>query len=214
MDIEKELERLREREDNPPAPGEMARLFAAILSQLVAQRAFELFRDKKFRKLTRFVDLEQTEQDRIFNELVVSGLILTIFLCESPDMRVEEDFREYLGMVKDAIREAYVEQLAALGVEEVHLKEWETLIGLRYDEYVKGKLEVRQVAMDIESQKSDLTTDSMDRIRQRLPVQTVAIGCHDHICRGETNGRDDLLRLIVQWLGRFYGELKTRIEKS
>jgi hypothetical protein len=40
-------------------------------------------------------------------------------------------------------------------------------------------------------------------------VQVVAIGCHHHVCRSQTEGRDELFKLILRALSRFY--LETRL---
>lgn len=45
-----------------------------------------------------------------------------------------------------------------------------------------------------------------------VPVQAVAIGCHHHVCRGETEGRDELFKASLNALARFYVELRVRLE--
>jgi len=43
-------------------------------------------------------------------------------------------------------------------------------------------------------------------------VHAVTIGCHHHICRGETEGRDNLFKLTLRSLSMFYVELRVRLE--
>jgi hypothetical protein len=54
--------------------------------------------------------------------------------------------------------------------------------------------------------------ESLSKIQMLVPVEAVAIGCHHHICRGETKGKDDLFKLILQTLARFYFEFRMKIE--
>jgi len=50
------------------------------------------------------------------------------------------------------------------------------------------------------------------KIQMLLPVQTAAIGCHHHLCRGKTAGKDNLFKLILESLSRFYFEFRMKIE--
>jgi hypothetical protein len=185
---------------------------AAGLSQAAAASAYELFRDKEFRRIARIERLSQVEQDRIFNELVVAFLVLIMLLLEAPDLRVPRELRNYLTDLNKRISEAYVEHLRTLGVQTNHLDDWEKLISMRYEEYARDKHEVRRAAMQIESAEKSLDLDGLSRIQLLVPVQSVSIGCHHHICRGNTDGQDDLFKQILKSLSKFYVELRIRLE--
>ncbi|MBI2359476.1 MAG: hypothetical protein HYV04_11355, partial [Deltaproteobacteria bacterium] len=174
--------------------------------------AFHLFRDKQFRRLAGIDQLSQTEQDRIFNELVVASLVLIMLLLEAPDLRVAREFQSYLAGLNKRIPKAYVDHLEALGIESSHLRDWEKLIAMRYDEYARDRHDVRAAAMQIESSEKRLDLDDLAKIQMLVPVQAVAIGCHHHICRGDTEGRDDLFKLTLRSLSMFYVELRVRLE--
>ena len=191
---------------------QMGEATATALAQAAASTAFHLFKDKQFRKLAGFNRLIQTEQDRIFNELVVANLVLFMLVFEAPDLRVANEYREYLTGVKKRIPQAYVQNLRGLGVETRYLQDWEKLIDMRYEEYARDKHDVRAAAMEIESKERSLNMDTLEKIQMLVPVQTIAIGCHHHICRGETKGKDDLFKLILQSLTRFYFEFRMKIE--
>lgn len=103
----------------------MAVATAAALSQAAAGQAFHLFRDKNFRRLAQFDRISQTEQDRVFNELVVTHLVLIMLMCEAPDLKVSIEFRDYIAGLKKRAPQAYVDNLRDLGVEAKHLKDWE-----------------------------------------------------------------------------------------
>ncbi|MBI2360536.1 MAG: hypothetical protein HYV04_16810 [Deltaproteobacteria bacterium] len=83
---------------------------------------------------------------------------------------------------------------------------------MRYEEYARDRHDVRAAAMQIESSEKRLDLDDLAKIQMLVPVQAVAIGCHRHICRGETEGRDDLFKLTLKSLSMFYVELRVRFE--
>lgn len=189
-----------------------AKVTASALSQAAAASAYDLFRDKDFRHMAGFERLSQTEQDRVFNELVVGFFVLIRLLLEAPDLRVSPEIKSYLGDLNQRLNEAHVEHLKTLGVESDHLSDWAKLISMRYDEYARDRHEVRGAAMQVESAKKSLDLDSLSRIQLLLPVQTVAIGCHHHICRGNTEGQDELFNRILKSLTQFYVDLRIRLE--
>jgi hypothetical protein len=162
--------------------------------------------------LAGFDTLDQVEQDRIFNELVVACIVLIVLVLEAPDLRVPPEFRGYLTELKEMVPKAYVDELRTLGVESEHLRVWEKLISLRYEEYAKDRHEVRSAAMHLESREKALDLDDLSRIQLLVPVQAAAIGCHYHICRGDTDGRDELFKLTLRSLSRFYVDLRIRLE--
>ena len=191
---------------------QMADATAEALDQAAASYAFQLFSDKEFRRLLSFDRLSQVEQDRVFNELVVAYVVLVILVLEAPDLRVPDEFRGYLVDLNEKIPKAHLDYLRTLGVETEHLRDWEKLIAMRYDEYAKDRHEVRAAAMKIESSEKVLDLDDLSKIQMIVPVQAVAIGCHHHVCRGDTRGHDDLFKLTLRSLSRFYVEIRVRLE--
>jgi hypothetical protein len=185
---------------------------AAGLVQAAAGSAFHLFRDKQFRRLAGIEQLSQTEQDRVFNELVVAFVVLIMLLLEAPDLRVSGEFRAYLAGLNKTIPKAHVDHLRTLGVETNHLRDWEKLIAMRYEEYARDRHDVRAAAMQIESSEKGLDLDDLSKIQMLVPIQAVAIGCHHHICRGDTEGQDDLFKVTLKSLSLFYVELRVRLE--
>ena len=199
-------------EPTPESLDQMADVTAAGLVQAAAGAAFDLFRDKQFCRLAGIEQLSQAEQDRIFNELVVASVVLIMLLLEAPDLRVTGEFQGYLAGLSKKIPGAYVDHLRTLGVETNHLQDWKKLIAMRYEEYARDRHDVRAAAMQIESSEKGLDLDDLSKIQMLVPVQAVAIGCHHHICRGDTEGQDDLFKLTLRSLSRFYVELRVRLE--
>jgi len=185
---------------------------AAGLARAAVGAAVKLFRDKRFRRLAALEQLDQTEHDRIFNELVVTCLTLIMLLLEAPDLRVAGDFQRYLADMSKKIPRAHLDHLESLGVESDPLQDWEKLIAMRYEEYARDRHSVRAAAMQIESATKVLDLDGLSKIHLLLPLQVVAIGCHDHICRGDMEGRNDLFHLTLDSLTMFYVEIRVRLE--
>lgn len=180
------------------------------LAQTIGATAFKLFTNKKFRELCFFNSITQLEQDRIFNELVIAVLTVMMLTCDAPD--VPEESKAFFQKIKELLPKEYISQLKSMGIERKYLKEWETLIDMRYHEYTKDKLEAREAAMTVESQEREIDVKKLSEIQLMLPLQTVAIGCHHHICRSKTDGRDELFKIIIRWLGEYYVEFRALIE--
>ena len=192
---------------------QMADETAAALVRAASGDAFKLFRDKQFRQLAGFGQISQTEEDRIFNELVVASVVLIMLVLEAPDLRVAEEFKGYLSKLIKKIPKAHLDYLKESGVKsKKHLKEWKKLIDMRYKEYARDKHDVRAAAMQIESSEKGLDLDDLSKIQMLVPVQAVAIGCHHHICRGKTDGQDDLFKLTLRALSKFYVQLRVHLE--
>ena len=184
----------------------------AGLARAAVGAAFELCRDKRFRRLAAIEQSNQAEQDRIVNELVVTSLVLIMLMLEAPDLRVAGDFQRYLAGLSKKVPRAFLDYLGTLGIETDALQDWEKLIAMRYEEYARDRHGVRAAAMQIESAERGLDLDGLSRIQMLVPLQAVAIGCHDHICRGDMEGRDDLFKLTLDSLAKFYVEIRVRVE--
>jgi hypothetical protein len=191
---------------------QMAYETARALLQVGNVSAFQLFQDRKFRRSAGFNQLNQTEQDRIFNELVVASIVLIMLILEAPDLRVAAELRGYLSALNKRIPEAHLDYLKSLGVEKKYIQQWEKLIDMRYEEYSRDRHDVRAAAMQIESSEKRLDLDDLSKIQMLVPVQAVAIGCHHHICRSKTEGRDDLFKLTLRSLSGLYIQLRVRLE--
>lgn len=202
--------------DLPPFESmkEMSTATAASLTKAAAGSAFTLFKDKAFRRLARFDALPVAEHDRIFNELLIAGLTLQMLTLEAPDLHIPDDMRPFLKQVAGEIPEAHVRELATLGISEENQCEWRQLIGMRYQEYAGDRHKARAASMqiEIEATRRPLDLEALDGIQAMVPVQVVAIGSHCHICRGKTEGYDELFKFMLHHLSRFYVEMRLAYE--
>lgn len=83
---------------------------------------------------------------------------------------------------------------------------------MRYEEYSDDKLQAREAMMEFESQEKPLEVSDLDGINVVLPVFTVAVGCHRHICRGKTEGKNLLFKFLMKELSRLYIEFRAMVE--
>lgn len=185
---------------------------AKALDWAAASYAHAMYWNKEFQKLARLDDLSQVEQDRIFNELVVGCITLIMLSLDAPDLEGRDGMKAQLEDIRDALPDAHVRCLRELGCESKHLKDWKKLIRMRFEEYARDRHGVRAAAMKLESQDKELDLKGLSRIQAMVPLQAVAIGAHEHICRGQTDGRDDLFKFILNQLGRFYVEFRVMLE--
>ncbi len=208
-----EIENLRKIfQKRPESPEQEVKRVAHGLVWKAWRQAFKLFRNRKFRELTNFKNLEQVEQDRIFNELSATAILLIIFTLEAPDLRVPSDFKDFIVYLKDEIPKAHIDQLRKLEVEEEYLEIWRKLLDMRYEEYQKDKHKVREAAMEVQSQEATITNDDLSKIQLGLPVETLAIGAFFHIRRGKDNPDDPLFKMLLDWLGWFYLDVRLSVE--
>jgi len=185
---------------------------ARALDLAAAHYAHAMYWHKDFQRLAGLDGLSQGEQDRIFNELVLGCIALIMLSFEAPDLRIASDMKGLFGEIRDALPGAHVRYLREVGVESRHLKDWEKLIGMRFEEYARDRHGVRAAAMQLESREKALEVGDLSKIQLMVPLQAVAIGMHSHICRGKTDGSDDLFKFILNKLGRFYVEFRVIME--
>lgn len=204
MNLDEEMRKLKIRGPNRPLPPEkIAKILATSFDQAASGWAFRIFEDKIFRTLLGFDSLEVVERDRIFNELILATLTLIMLTLDASDLRTAEEMGEYFALVRDEIPKAHRETLHGYGIEKEHLDLWDKLIATRY------------AAMQVEAgfkQDGALDRNDMTNITLIVPVQTVAIGVHHHICRGKTEGKDALFLCLLRHLQRFYLEMRIPLE--
>ena len=158
------------------------------ITNCILNSAFRLFRKPQFRKSAGFDTLVQTEQDRIFNELEVTGLAMCTLMIEMmAQITDRRDRSAFFGEVKDELPKHFQNFLKKIGIDSKNMKLWRKLIDLRLAEFYEKRLEFR---------------DSLPKPEEGNPwVLLCAITCLFHIRRGESVKHDPLLPLIVCWAG-------------
>lgn len=211
FDLDSEFKKMKDA-GKPGSISKMAQITAGVLDRAASHNAFQIYRHSKFRHLTSLLTLEKLEQDRIFNELAVTNIVLLMLSLEASDLKIKEELRDYFLLVKDSLPKAHCNELANLGIEKKYLGDWEKLITMRYEEYSNDKSMVREAAMQFEAKGKELTIKDIEGLQSILPLQTVAFGCFDHVCRGKTEGKKDLLNFLIRHHGRFYIQMRILLE--
>jgi hypothetical protein len=173
---------------------------AADVAMLIAEESFKKFREQGFRDVIGFAAMDQEEQDRVFNEFVVTGLCLVYLTLErGEDENPNEKSRDTFRQIKNNLTGGYVKTLAGTGVEKEFTDLWYQLVAMRCEEY-------RQ---DYETHK-EVFTDK----RENYWVHVCAIGGSDHICRSEDPVVEKLLPQISRWCGQLYINCMRAIAKE
>lgn len=171
------------------------------ITETIANDSFRLFRDNKFRKLVDFEAKEQTEQDRIFNEIVVSGISLAVLMFDTLakiNERNNEKAEQFFLHAKMEMRNYYCNWLKSMGVDNNLTDIWKKLIDLRVAEYQKDKERYLK--------KEDLTKGN---IWQHI----VAIGGYDHITRGKGEPEDELFKIFIHFIDKMAQEISKQVLK-
>lgn len=148
--------------------------------------SFKIFSDDKIRQLLKFCDLEQTEQDRIFNEFVVMGLALVYLMIETVCSVTEKEKHEFYKELKNLLPAVYLKRLAGFGIEKKYVDIWGKLFEMRSDEYRQKRNEYRgEVPEPAEGNPW---------------IGIVAIGGLHHLRRGKTSPDDQLFKHLLSWL--------------
>lgn len=179
---------------------------AQKLDEIVNLSALHLFKDKTFRNYIDYQHQSQIDRDRIFNELVVSFLILMIFALEDVMKTSTPKVQQKLVSTKDQLPTAHVSYLAQLGVEEEFQQQWYTLIEMRLEECETDKERVRREAITLHSKEKELSTQEHLNIQSTLPIHTVAINLHHHILKGKIDQpqSDALFLLLFKYISESY----------
>jgi len=159
---------------------------ARNITEMVANDSFKFFQTKDFVEMSNLKSFEQTEQDRIFNEIVVSGLALAILMFETLGKITEDErLKQYYMESKTETESRYGNWLKELGSEPEFADSWKPLIRMRTDQYQK----------DYKKYKKEFD----DRAKKNPWIFIVAIGGYDHITRGKGKPKDPLFLHFLHW---------------
>lgn len=166
------------------------------IANLIAHSSFEFWNRKDFRLYVNFHALDKTEQDRIFNELEVSLIgLFTLQLDNALQLTSAKEQEIVFESLRKGIITGFLKMMSDLGIENKFLKQWETLIDMRLEEYRKDfKLAIAQSSKWKEFKNED--------VKMKLAwarIETITIDCLHHIRRGEMDKDDPLWKLLRKW---------------
>src|SRR3989344_2572201 len=151
-----------------------------FLVKIVSGSAYQVFLDESFRELADFKRQNEEEQNRIFNELVVTGLGLLLLLIDDKLPNIKDERKNFWKEVRDKVPELFTEWLESLGIAKTYVGIWAKLIDLRMDEYLKDKGMTRNVwAEELFKENDEEMNDAAVR------VETMTVSSLLHITRGK-----------------------------
>lgn len=167
---------------------------AEKIVEKIAHSSFRFFKDEKIREMLNFSEIDQVEQDRIFNELVVTGLSLAILITETISGLTRDERSITFEKLGNELAVQYPNWLGKLGIEKQYLDIWTKLIEMRCDEYREDFKEYRKHLPDPE--------------KANPWVGVIAIGGLRHIRRGKTSPDDPLFKHLLAWTGSLAVEIE------
>lgn len=176
---------------------------AEEIVQVACGSVYKVFIDKDFRKQLNFERQSRIEQDRFFNELVVTALILVYYISETAVADKQGDDACFWRSVRDLLKTNFLAWLGQLGIDKKFVDTWGRLIELRTEEYNGDKIEMRR-----QMTESKEFQDQVLNVRF-IRVQVLAIGCLRHLRRGKETPKDPLYKYLLSWLT----DLNKKIEK-
>ncbi len=180
--------------------------WANFIVKETAELAGKVFNDNHFQKMAKIKELDQEEQNRIFNEVQVSGLVYCMIFIEQRRQYLNENRSVLWRDVIEKIPKTFCGWLSELGVEKEYVNIWEKLIDLRLREYQEGIFEMKNVL------KKELDDDPREDIKEIFySLESVAIGGILHITRGKAEPDNPLKRHMMTWLGVLQEDLAKKV---
>ena len=169
-----------------------------------SKAAFKMFKSEDVRKLLNFNQVDKIEQDRFFNEMTVTNIIMLMLILDKQITEADPgERREYLKAIREEVPKFYLAFLEKIGIPKKYVNIWEKLVDLRYDEYNEDTLEWRQTFMDIDHEVA--------MNKGVLIFQTLSFGLFNHLRRGKVDPEDELYKYVKASLFPVYRRLIRKI---
>jgi len=181
---------------------------AYFLGGYASKWGFDLFKDKNFREKIEFEKQNQTEQDRIFNELVVTALVyVLVFIDDKLDQQqLKESRYHFWRNVLDSIAPMYLIRLSNYKIPQEFINTWEKLIDLRLTEFYERRQEAYQVwDEDGPDEPNELKKDTW------IGLEALRISSMLHLTRGKAEPDHPLKNILRTWLIGYHNKLAKRI---
>jgi hypothetical protein len=176
--------------------------------KIAATHGFMAFQDKEFRRLINFDSQSKVEQDRIFNELVATALILLMALYVNKLPDIKEEKQEYWYRVYDCLPESFKDYLKSIGIPDEFVDTWQKVIDQRWDEYQENKNYTREEFLDelgSNPKHGEFVRD------MAVIIETIKITSGLHLTRRRAKPKDPIFNYIQLWLIRLSNRLYDEI---
>lgn len=168
---------------------------AGNLAQFVANSSYELWQRKDFRLYVDFDNITQTEQDRIFNELEVSVLGIFALHLDYAASILPKEQKIVIESLERELVPSFLKLFSDLGIEEKFVKQWKTLIDMRFKEY----REDFKIALKESESMEEFKNEDENLRTTWARIETITIDCLTHIRRGKVEKDDPLWKLLRKW---------------
>ena len=178
---------------------------ADLMLKTIYEKSCKTWKNHLFRKYVDFKNIKQTDQDRILNELVVTGLVLGNFIVKAA--------QEQEGLTTET--QLKIQELGKT-LPQAHLDDPtynispENLIELRQTEYLE------HVRYTIEEGQESEALRKLDNDLKDIwvRIETLAIGCWHHIrADDKTDPHDPLWKHLRDWLIDLEKQLRKDIKR-
>lgn len=176
--------------------------------KIVATHGFMAFRDPEFRRLIDFDKQSKVEQDRLFNELVATAIILleALYINKLPD--IKEQKQAYWREVEDCLEPAFKEYLKSIGIPDQYVGMWQQVIDQRWEEYLENKNYTREEFLDELGSKPKHGEFVRD---MAVIIETIKITSGLHLTRRRAKPKDPIFNYMQLWLIRLSNRLYDEI---
>lgn len=188
----------------------LATTVAEALLRLSQQQGGKAANDKDFQKILKYSKIDQTEQDRCFNELVVTAIGYTYYRLD--DELLPREMWDFAEMIKSAFPATYKQQLMGMGLAEEFTKQWLELMDMRLKEYGKDLEEMGpQLRLDMANDDDDTSSPEVKQLTIR--VSLLGTAGLQHLRRGKLDEKDPLRKYLRAWLIDFEKEIGPLMDK-
>ena len=165
------------------------------LANVVSETSFELWQTEEFKQMVNFDKISQLEQNRIFNELLLTALGL-FFLHLDHVLKISQtkNQKQLFKLLQTELYKGFINMFVKLGIEQKFIDEWKYLVGIRIEEYRKNFKGTYEYSQDIK----EMSNEKLKIIWCR--VETMVISGVSHIRRGKFEEGDLLIASIRKWL--------------
>ena len=179
------------------------------LVRRAAASAYGVFINPDFRRLVNWSAQSEQEQDRIFNELLVTGIALLDLIIDAKLPDIKPGRQHFWRGVKGKVPESFCDWLAGLGIAGQFVDMWKKLIDMRVKEYFDEQKQTRAAwAREFKDHPDkSILTEAAARL------ETVVVGSMLHITRGKasTAADDPLRRHLRTWISVLDHRLNERV---
>ena len=109
-----------------------------LVSEVVAQGSFAVWKSSDFRKLVDFNKISNKKQDKIFNELEITALCYVLFFLEERIKKNENNinFAVYVN-TRELVVGEFISLMSKTGVGGSGIRMWNVFVEKRFKEYEK-----------------------------------------------------------------------------